>query len=120
MDGDDYNECGPHGFRTTGPLIPLAGKTVTVPLNMGPAVGGDLHAEYEPHWFADDGFFPDEDDDFDNFAAACDAAFNNDMKWPDRYGNHSLPIFSSELLFAFEGAKKVFDDECDGDENVLA
>jgi hypothetical protein len=75
MDVDDDNQCGPRGFRTTGQLIPLAGTTVRVPLNMGPATCGDFNPEYEPNWFADDGFFPDEDADSDDFGAAYERSF---------------------------------------------
>jgi len=117
-DGDsDYCGYGPHGFRTTGPLLPLVGKSASVPLNMGPAADGDLNAEYDPKWFKEDGFFPDMDPEDDLYGVACEAM---DYTYPDRYGNHSLPIFCEELLFASEGAKKSFTDYNNDEGNCLA
>lgn len=104
FEGGECTPIGPHGFRTTGKLIPLASKGMDVPLNMGPPKKVDLNAEYDPVWFGDTSAYPWS-------------------KHPDdNGGNHSLPIFAEEILFATEGAKAEFfaEADCDGrDQEVL-
>lgn len=93
---------------------------MAVPLNMGPPSDGDVNAEYEPEWFETDSsyFFPPWDPEEEPPA-------NWEQNWkppksPDRYGNHSLPIYAQELLFASEGAKNDFRSETSDNQNVLA
>ena len=110
-EGTYYNK-----FSTTGPLISLTG-TNTV-LELGPMLQSDREAAYHPSWFGGqerqgipfvyEGPFHFED----NMPAY-------DFYGPIRYGeqassrmreegNHSLPLYSHELLFASEEAAVKF------------
>ena len=114
-------------FFTTGPLIPIlsseANKNVVhvVPLDLGPKSVHDREAAHHPSWFGGQAnlgrpyqFFGPFDDFIGptyNFEGPI--LFGEQAWMKMEIGNHSLPIFSHEVLFASEEAASKFrKDEC--------
>ncbi len=121
----DKGESTPYTstFCTTGPLLPLTGEQ-KVPLDLGPALRQhDIDAAYHPSWY---GWEDDRGPPFQYFGPVDDGGWPLFDFWgppiygeqyiPDddnfdirtKKGNHSLPIYSHELLFASEEASREF------------
>jgi len=111
----DLETQGTSTFRTTGPLISLTGEHV-IPLDLGPELPEDRAAVYHPSWFGgqDDRGPPFQYEGPSNDEGMPDydfwgppiygEQFVEGMEDGSNYGNHSLPIYSHELLFASEEA----------------
>ena len=118
-------------FSTTGPLISLTGKGA-VPIDLGPKLQSDREADYHPSWFGGQ--------EANGIPFVYEGPFNFEDNMPDydfygngpiRYGeqafsrmrgegNHSLPLYSHELLFASEEAAVKFrEDERVNANNVM-
>ncbi len=108
---------GTSTFRTTGPLISLTGEHV-IPLDLGPELPEDRAADYHPSWFGgqDDRGPPFQYEGPSNDEGMPDPDY--DFWGPPIYGeqfvegmedgNHSLPVYSHELLFASEEASNKY------------
>ena len=124
----DAGECTPWNsddtFCTTGPMISLTGDAF--PLDLGPALQYDREAAYHPSWFGgeDDrgppfkfhGPTDDEGMPLFNFRGRriYGEQFIMDDTWRDHRvgkGNHVIPIYSHELLFASEEASRKYREE---------
>lgn len=96
-------------FVTTGPLIPLTGRE-EMPFELGPKLPNDIEADYHPSWYYDDERCYYEDG---QFAGPFPWAVREEKKMDDVGGNHSLPIYSHELLFASENAAAEYREDSD-------
>ncbi len=117
-DPGDLETQGTSTFRTTGPLISLTGEHV-IPLDLGPELQEDRVADYHSSWFGgqDDrgppfqyeGPVNDEGPDYDFWGPPIyGEQFVEGMEDGTNHGNHSLPIYSHELLFASEEASNKY------------
>jgi hypothetical protein len=119
----DMGEAMPHNetFCTTGPLISLTGDAS--PLDLGPALQYDREAAYHPSWFGGEDdrgppfeyFGPTDDEGIPLFnfhgRRIYGEQFVMDDTWRDHRvgkGNHVIPIYSHELLFASEEASRKY------------
>ena len=83
---------------TTGPLIWLTGDESSA-LDLGPKKPSDVSAHYHPSWFG--------------------GKFDLGV-WPRERGNHSLPIYSHELLFASDEVSIEFRKDRRSGKHVIA
>ncbi len=108
-------------FFTTGPLIPIlsseADKDVVhvVPLDLGPKDVHDREAAHHPSWFGgqeDLGRPYEFEGPYEGWAPGYNSRgpiLYGEQAWMKlKIGNHSLPIFSHEILFASEEAASKF------------
>jgi hypothetical protein len=123
----DMGECMPYGdddtFCTTGPLISLTDDAF--PLDLGPALQYDRETAYHPSWFGGEDhrgppfqyFGPTDDEGYPLFnfrGNVYGEQFISDDEWTDYrvgQGNHVIPIYSHELLFASEEASRKYREE---------
>jgi hypothetical protein len=124
----DEGECTPSNdaFCTTGPMISITADCS--PLDLGPALQYDKEAAYHPSWFGgeDDRGPPfqfhgptDVDGFLYNFRGrrVYGEQFIFDDEWRDHRvgkGNHVIPIYSHELLFASEEASNKYREDKSG------
>ena len=109
----DNEEFGRTSFFTTGPLIPLFGDKAGPSLDLGPQLPNDTVAVYHPSFH---GGKEDRGHPFEYFGPMSEWGPLYNWNGPIVYGeqvggmgmtepgNHSLPIYSHELLFASEEA----------------
>ena len=130
MDGPrEHERQGTTTFRTTGPLISLVGDTV--PLDLGPKLPSDIEADYHPSWFGGQDDLgppfqysgPVDWEGMPMYDFIDGPKVFGEQFWPDRSGqrhNHSLPLYSHELLFASEEAAVQYrKDEEENGKHVL-
>ena len=96
---DEFERDNTTNFVTTGPLIPLTGGN-EMPFDLGPKLPNDTEADYHPSWYHDDERCYSDG----QFTGPFPWALRQEKKMDDVEGNHSLPIYSHELLFASENA----------------
>lgn len=109
---EEHELDGTSTFRTTGPLISLTGEEV--PLDLGPKLPNDIEADYHPSWFGGEWDRGPEFDYFGPMDDDCQPEYDFDgptiygvqkfLRLSEETGNHSLPLYSHELLFASEEA----------------
>jgi hypothetical protein len=103
------DESGNTTSWTTGPLIWLTGEDST--LDLGPKKQGDISADYHPSWFGGQDnqgppyqyHGPADDEGMPTYYMDGPVVYGEQV-WPSERGNHSLPLYSHELLFASEEA----------------
>lgn len=122
----DEGECTPHSddtFCTTGSLISITADHS--PLDLGPELQYDIEAAYHQSWFGgEDHLGPpfqyhgptDVDGPLYNVHGRLiyGEQFLMDDEWTDYcvgQGNHVIPIYSHELLFASEEASRKYRDD---------
>lgn len=109
-------------FYTTGPIISILASSISKggnkenvgivpPLNLGPALVNDREAAYHPSWFGGqeklgppyqfEGPFGWEGPEYDTDGPII---YGEQACQTLKVGNHSLPIYSHEILFASEEA----------------
>lgn len=109
-------------FYTTGPLISLLGGDA-IPLDLGPAGRHDLETFFHPSWFGGQEkcgppfqfWGPRTFDAFPAYALGSSPfMYGEQAEMMMEEGNHSIPIYSHEILFASEeAARKYRKDEDD-------
>jgi len=113
---------------TTGPLIWITGEDSA--LNLGPKKPSDIYPDYHPSWFGgQDNLGPPfqyhgpvmpDGDPFPAYDIDGPVIYGEQV-WPSERGNHSLPIYSHELLFASEEAATEYrKDTEDNGKHVVA
>ena len=125
----DYGDCTPNSdsFCTTGPMISLTGDAS--PLDLGPALEYDRVAVYHPSWFDQDRFDdddvrppflyygPSDEDGIPQYDSDEEPIYGEQFLWKTGggtrvgEGNHVIPIYSHELLFASEEASRKYREE---------
>ena len=124
----DEGECTPYSndtFCTTGPMISITGDAF--PLDLGPALQYDREAAYHPSWFGgeDDRGPPFQfDGPTDDNGYPLYDVYDDERIYGEQFimddegrdhrvgkGNHVIPIYSHELLFASEEASRKYREE---------
>ena len=118
---------GKNFFYTTGPLISLLGNDA-VSLELGPAGKHDKESPFHPSWFGgqeNDGppFKYWGPHTFDGFPAygmrSSPIMYGEQAAMRLEEGNHSIPIYSHEVLFASEEAARKFRNDYDHGIHVI-
>jgi hypothetical protein len=112
-------------FCTTGPMISLTGDAF--PLDLGPALQYDREAAYHPSWFGGEDHLgppfqfegPTDDQGFPLYNFRGRRVYGEQFILDDAgeeyrvgSGNHVIPIYSHELLFASEEASNKYREDC--------
>lgn len=123
----DEGECTPHSndtFCTTGPMISIKGDAS--PLDLCPALQYDSEAAYHPSWFGGEDHLgppfqyhgPTDEYGTPLFDVRGRRIYGEQFLPDDEWftyrvgkGNHVIPIYSHELLFASEEASRKYRDD---------